>query len=667
LVSDEEKTFMKKQTLLVFVLVIALPSFAAPETADSAAVDRIIVTGRKNPASERVVVEKEAAKTGLTDDINKILILKPGVSQIPEAGSSLLIRGEGPFDNSFRMYNVPIFAPSHFSNSTFCDHSATMINTVNEFRVVTDQMAGRYSGASSSVISCDPAISRPADARLIPRPELSIGIGTLCQDLSLSVPFRNGADISQLSFTNTDSYRIHWRNGFQSRSSEQAALGYGMASTFGDLVYTGTNAWKQVTLREYALFAYDVYLPSMHGPGMTVPWGITAASVEDSLANGVIAVSAGASRQYYYEGKKYFNVVPLAQVERTNATMRGSIASVKKGASYYDAAIQLERLEWTGSQIMLPNPARSVLSAATLALAETTTCKETEVTIHAGARRETGRLSAGLNVLFGGVAPWYRLYVDPGAWARMQFDRSSLGISGGIATSRPDIRGLPSYDYRGGLQKTYSLSVNGTVTPAKWLDAGADAYVKWKDRCPARSLVLGNLVWDPSLESRLLCAGIATSATLSPLEHWTFTLFLDAARANRISKDHQEEYEWNVPWSWKSIIRYSVFSDRLQFFLIGFFSEGLPYREIISTDSGVVYAAEYSRVPMYKRVDLKIQLNQRVEKHRFLTRYDAYVEVGNIFDWPNVREYYWDYDMARLPIFLERIEIAFGLRLGFRM
>jgi hypothetical protein len=70
---------------------------------------------------------------------------------------------------------------------------------------------------------------------------------------------------------------------------------------------------------------------------------------------------------------------------------------------------------------------------------------------------------------------------------------------------------------------------------------------------------------------------------------------------------------------------------------------------------------------MYKRVDLKIQLNQRVEKHRFLTRYDAYVEVGNIFDWPNVREYYWDYDMARLPIFLERIEIAFGLRLGFRM
>jgi hypothetical protein len=658
---------MKKQAFLALVFVAAGSPFAAPETADSAAVDRLVVTGRKSQASERVVVEKEAAKTGLTDDINKILILKPGVSQVPEAGSTLLIRGEGPFDNSFRMYNVPIFAPSHFSNSTFCDHSATMINTVNEFQVITDRMAGRYSGASSSVISCDPAISRPADPRLIPRPELSIGLGTLCQDLSLSVPFRNGADISQLSFTNTDAYRIRWRNGFQSRSSEQAALGYGMASTFGDLVYTGTNAWGPVALREYALFAYDVYMPSMHGPGMTVPWGITAASVEDSLANGVISVSAGASRQHYYEGKKYVNVVPLAHVERTNATVRGSVASVKKGSSYYDAAIQLERMEWTGSQTMLPNPETSALSAADSALAATKTCKETEMTVHAGARRETGRLSSGLNVLFGGVAPWYRLYADPGAWARMQFDHSSLGVAGGIATSRPDIRGLPSYDYRGRLQKTYSLSVNGAVTPAKWFDAGADAYVKWKDRCPARSEVPGNLVWDPSLESRLFLAGISTSTTLSPLEHWTLTLFLDGARAARMYTDHQAEYEWNVPWSGKSILRYSIFSDRLQFFLIGFLSEGLPYREIIGTDTGAAYAQEYSRVPVYKRVDLKVQLNQRVEKHRFLTRYDAYVEVANIFDWPNVREYYWDYDMAQLPIFLERIEIAFGLRLGFRM
>jgi hypothetical protein len=179
--------------------------------------------------------------------------------------------------------------------------------------------------------------------------------------------------------------------------------------------------------------------------------------------------------------------------------------------------------------------------------------------------------------------------------------------------------------------------------------------------------VPGNLVWDQSLESPLLVEGISSSATISPLEHWTLTLFLDVNRGVRQYPGGQAGYEWNVPWSQKSILRYSVLSDRLQFFLIGFFSAGLPYREIIRTDSMPEYAKDFSREPLYRRVDLKMQVSEPVKDNRFLTRYDGYVEVTNIFDWPNVREYYWDYDMARLPIFLERFGISLGVRVGFRL
>jgi hypothetical protein len=656
---------MPVKRILLIITQVVFGSWGI-EADSTTVLDKLIVKGTKKSTPERIIVNQEEKKSGLTDDVNKLLILKPGITAVPEAGSSLLVRGESPFDNSFRLYNVPMFAPSHFSNSLFCDHSATMIETVNDVRVTTDRMAGRYAGASASVIACDPGIVRPADPKLIPRPELSAGMGTLAQDFSLSFPFRNGADISQLSFTNTDAYKIKWL-GIKSKSTDQAAFGYGMPSSFGDLVYTGTNSWKGIALREYGLYAYDIYSASYHGSGMTVPWGAGALSVEDTMNNGIVKVTAGGSRQHFYDGKKYVDIIPLAHVERTNGTVRADLAEVKKGYSAYDASLQLERLEWSGSQEILPNTAPDMTPKDHAALEKSVQNKETEVTIHAGAQRGFGRASIGANILAGCVAPWYKMYADPGIWAKVQHEKWSTGISAGITTTRPDIRGLPSYDYRGTLQKTYSVSVNGQTVPAKWLDLGADAYVKWKDRSPARSLVPGNLVWDPSLESPLLVGGVSTSVVLAPIEHWTLTMMQDFAWANRQYSGVQQLYEWNVPWSQKSILRYSIMSDRLHFFLIGFFSEGLPYREIVHTDTVARYATEISRTPMYKRVDFKIQFNQPVEKHRFLTRYDCYVEVNNIFDWPNVREYYFDYDMARLPMFLERFGVNLGVRLGFRL
>jgi hypothetical protein len=83
---------MKKHAFLTFVFIIAGSPFAAPEIADSNAVDRLVVTGKKSPAQERLVIEQEEKKTGLTDDVNKLLVLKPGIVGVPEAGSSLLVR-----------------------------------------------------------------------------------------------------------------------------------------------------------------------------------------------------------------------------------------------------------------------------------------------------------------------------------------------------------------------------------------------------------------------------------------------------------------------------------------------------------------------------------------------------------------------------------------------
>ena len=80
-----------------------------------------------------------------------------------------------------------------------------------------------------------------------------------------------------------------------------------------------------------------------------------------------------------------------------------------------------------------------------------------------------------------------------------------------------------------------------------------------------------------------------------------------------------------------------------------------------------MYDDRYHRAIVYKRVDAKAQFGQPTHGHRYLTRYDAYVDVTNVFGWVNAREYYWDPDMAQHPILLQPRLVSLGLRLGFRL
>jgi hypothetical protein len=40
---------------------------------------------------------------------------KSGVKEVPEAGSLLLVNGEGPLDNLYLIRGIPVFPPSNFN------------------------------------------------------------------------------------------------------------------------------------------------------------------------------------------------------------------------------------------------------------------------------------------------------------------------------------------------------------------------------------------------------------------------------------------------------------------------------------------------------------------------------------------------------------------------
>ena len=89
----------------------------------------ITVYGKKS-THERINVLEAELQYGLTDNVNKILFVKIAVSQIPERGSSIIIRGGGIYDDTYIISDVPMFPPSHFTNYPTLDISGTMISTM---------------------------------------------------------------------------------------------------------------------------------------------------------------------------------------------------------------------------------------------------------------------------------------------------------------------------------------------------------------------------------------------------------------------------------------------------------------------------------------------------------------------------------------------------------
>ena len=80
-----------------------------------------------------------------------------------------------------------------------------------------------------------------------------------------------------------------------------------------------------------------------------------------------------------------------------------------------------------------------------------------------------------------------------------------------------------------------------------------------------------------------------------------------------------------------------------------------------------VYNREFIRAPLYSRVDLSLQYRSRVIVHRFLTRYDAYLNVLNCLYRVNYTDFYWDYSMTPTPIEQYPLFIELGLRFALRL
>ena len=73
-------------------------------------------------------------------------------------------------------------------------------------------------------------------------------------------------------------------------------------------------------------------------------------------------------------------------------------------------------------------------------------------------------------------------------------------------------------------------------------------------------------------------------------------------------------------------------------------SKGLPYYDFTSKT--------YRNLPEYSSVDFSIQYRAKTLERRFLSRYDAYFIVHNVFGIKNIGGYDWSESGSKIPIYL---------------
>lgn len=165
-------------------------------------------------------------------------------------------------------------------------------------------------------------------------------------------------------------------------------------------------------------------------------------------------------------------------------------------------------------------------------------------------------------------------------------------------------------------------------------------------------------IWDSS-STPLFARGVDINGEASILENLSFNSVINLEDAKRVGAPKGSIYEWNIPWSLRSGVHCSFLRKALHIYLDYVLTNGMPYFDFDGN--------AYRYLPTYTCTDLSVQFRTLVVKHRYLTRYDCYLSVRNLFNQLNVRDYYWDFSMGKMPIYLCPFYFDAGVRIGFRL
>ena len=662
-------------------LLSSLLIFTVSPDSVSANLDTMVVTDSRSV--KNISTSFQQQRFGLSDDISKLLYLQPGVDRLPETGSAMLVRGCGLYDNLFTIAGVPMLNPVHFGLHSFADRTGTIFSSIENVKFITDG-AGEYCDAPGGLTVIEPSIPRLTEGKL----NILGNIGILDWETLLSAPLRNGDDLVQIGIRKSNELMMRWKNSAWGNGnsplspfvfSDSAKLGYSPPGSFYDICLTTLHKIHSSKLKNHIWYALDSYEASGNRDEKHIHWGLFSSTLELQNRTLLREITIGGSSQQFFEGKKYGPVIPLKEVKRENLILSGEMRPWEWESTGLDihSAFSVEAMKWDGKLTF--DSSRSIN-------------REVYEDYRSGETEFRGTLSTGLK---GGKPPFFfgtdilscingpgiDIFFDPRIWCSYSGTWFQYTGSIGAMSSFPDIRGLPDSSYRHDKYMTYSQLndlkfsfFNGLISFT------AQTHVRYSGEYPAFSDIPGKIMWDPDCETRFISAGAGLFAEINR-KNIGFSTFQNIGKSYRLVKNTRYPFEYDIPWSNKSVLRLSTTSGRVNLFLYGYFAAGLPFRDLEMKNEELVFSEKIKRVKAYKRLDSKIEFFNKID-HPFIDHCNLYIDflnLANAFEgrlgpknaskwyWENDREYYWNDTLQRQSIQVEKATIAFGLKLGLKL
>jgi hypothetical protein len=175
------------------------------------------------------------------------------------------------------------------------------------------------------------------------------------------------------------------------------------------------------------------------------------------------------------------------------------------------------------------------------------------------------------------------------------------------------------------------------------------------------------LTWDERTNAQFAAMGASASLEANCRDRLRLSTMLDLSRARVLRSGASVVPEWDVPWTSKTEASWALVRNHLTVYLVGLFAEGLPSHELIRGDPSPLWTDSVWRAPAYRSIDAKIELRQPIGwKEHYVAQLEVYALWRNIFDWRNVREYYWDDALRPQPVVLGGRDYHLGLRATVR-
>ncbi len=611
------------------------------------------------PIREDVTIAKQEQKTGLTHFVSQIVLSQAPIRQIPESGSSMLVRSAGPFDNRFFVAGVPMLAPSHFAGHIYADVDGTMITNVKDVKIITDRLGGRFSEASGAVIKIDPDVFLTADTDGRRRSELSVDYSSIGQDFSLTIPLQE-ENLIQFGLKRGD----EWTLLASSYTLERANTRYNPYFTppvpisYGNVTAAGKISGKRFQVAPFFWLAYDSYMADRHP---VTPWGL--ASVSFGSKNDSLSGVAGYSRQYYLQSKPY-----RTQILQNLTCINSGYLSVKSPVDMGEFARielegSLEGLDWTG-RIIRDSLDTTKFQYSREAVVTDTLMKQQDkeltAELKAYIQKDIGKFKLGLDLLGGGsfTETGQDFFADAGFSGEWEKGNLFTRINLGRITSHADVRGMPDPALRRKQSVSYVSSAGLSYGKGGFL-LRVQPYARIRSDVPRINPY--NYAWKEGGMTDLLAYGADVSGEMFVSEWLSLISALNLAGSHRDSAGIKLPYEWHVPWTVRNSIVFTA-GKKARFRLDGVFSEGFPYFDL---DNGGALA----RIPNnYYRVDFSCEYQTGKIEHRYLsTRFDVFLRIVNLLDYDNIRDYYWNTRGTPVPILLKGPNIEFGAKAYFRL